>query len=134
MCVLNACGRRDHLDGRTPAEAIAELAVDAEVQLPPGHRIVGYRAGWDERFAKLLVPRSSLGELMAQPHMRRLDAMPPHVDGGDPSGITTWWTPRNVTQPTILKGELRRRPGDVIMVIDTSGDDDAVVYVYCLLP
>jgi hypothetical protein len=132
MVLLLPAQHSDALDGRTELEALLEAYNYLELVNAPTQdvRVLGYRAGWSERFAKIRISRSDLPALLSQAHCTKASAIPDYIDGMDPKGIELWWTPRDVAPDVIVECRLNRRVGKGAIVVHDEGDAKVTVFLY----
>jgi hypothetical protein len=126
--------KRDALDRRTEEEALAEAAWYMELDFPPGIIVLGYCAGLDERFLKIVANDAELSQMVAQTRCREVGYMPRIIDGMDPSGISDWWQPRAAESCVAYEGDTPRQPGRLAIVVDVSEMRSRTVYLYCFRP
>jgi hypothetical protein len=125
---------RDALDGRTEEEALAEATLYMEVDFPPGIMVLGYRAGLDERFLKIVANDAELSEIVAQTRCREVGYMPRIIDGMNPAGISNWWEPQAAESYIAYEGDTPRQPGRLAIVVDVNETGSKTVYLYCFRP
>lgn len=131
IVLLFSAQHSDTLDGRTEREALIEAYSYLEFAKAPTQdvRVLGYRAGWDERFAKIRISRADLPALLSQAHCANT-AIPDYVDGMAPRGIESWWTPRDGIPEIILECRLNRRVGKAAVIVHDAGGGEVTVYLY----
>lgn len=120
---------RDALDGRTEIDALTEMYNYLELANAPtdGVRVLGYRAGWNERFLKIQLSRSDLSSLLSQVHCTNTLALPDYIDGMDPSETHSWWNPRDMAPTIIVECTLTRRVGKGAVIVHDIGEGEVTV-------
>lgn len=128
-------GTKDPLDGRTARQARVETQAFIGFTLPEDATVLGYRAGFDERFLKLQLPdTSALDALIDDARMQQISSIPMIIDGMNSYGIGSWWQPRAVQHDAYraYQADLNTngKIGEIAIVIDTSDASNPVAYLY----
>ena len=124
----------DPLDDRTPTQVLAESSRYMEIPLISAESVLGYRAGLDERYLKIVVDESQLQYIIGNARCQAVGAIPRLAEGIDPSGIESWWQPQGLEVYSAYHGELPSGRGEMVIIVDRMSEDGTVVYLYCMRP